>query len=59
MKLIKTSQEANILASSYIEEGALTKKCENDARHIALASVYGGVRALVSWNFNHMVTSDV
>lgn len=55
MKLIKTSQEAKILASSYIEEGALTKKCENDARHIALASVYGGVRALVSWNFNHMV----
>ena len=28
---------------------------KNDARHIALASVHGGVKALVSWNFKHMV----
>ena len=55
MKLIKINEEAEILARHYIEEGALTKKCEDDARHIALVSVYGGIRALVSWNFRHMV----
>ena len=51
MKRINMNDEAEILARSYIEEGALTKKCEEDARHIALASIYGGV----SWNFKHMV----
>src|SRR4051812_45515008 len=33
---IEMSSEAEILAKRYIEEGALTKKCEGDARHIAL-----------------------
>ena len=55
MKLIEIDEEAEMLAKVYIEEGALSKKCENDARHIALASVHGGVKALVSWNFKHMV----
>lgn len=55
MKLIEIDEEAEILAKHYIREGALTKKCENDARHIALASVHGGVKVLVSWNFKHMV----
>ena len=55
MKLIEIDEEGEALAKVYIQEGVLTKKCENDARHIALASVYGGVKALVSWNFKHMV----
>ena len=48
-------QEAEVLARNYIKEGALTEKCKNDARHIALASAYGGINVLVSWNFKHMV----
>jgi predicted nucleic acid-binding protein len=52
---INVNDEAEILAKKYIQEGALTKKCEEDARHIALASIYGGINALVSWNFRHMV----
>lgn len=55
VQLIKINKEAEVLAKVYIEEGALTEKCRNDARHIALASVYGGINAIVSWNFNHMV----
>ena len=55
MQLIKIDEEAEILARHYIKEGALSKNCEDDARHIALASVHGGVKALVSWNFKHMV----
>jgi len=54
IKVIEMNDEAEILAKRYIEEGALAKKCENDARHIALASIYG-VNALISWNFKHMV----
>lgn len=54
MRAIEMNDEAEILAKRYIEEGALAKKCEGDARHIALASIYG-VNALVSWNFKHMV----
>ena len=54
VKRININDEAEILARNYIEEGALSEQCEEDARHIALASVYG-VNALVSWNFKHMV----
>ena len=54
IKVIEMNDEAEILAKRYTEEGALAKKCENDARHIALASIYG-VNALISWNFKHMV----
>jgi predicted nucleic acid-binding protein len=52
---INLNDEAGILAKKYIEEGALTKKCEEDAIHIALASIHGEIDALVSWNFKHMV----
>ena len=52
---VNVNNEAEILAKKYIEEGALTKKCEEDATHIALASIHGEIDALVSWNFNHMV----
>ena len=55
IRRINMNDEAEVLAKNYIEEGALTKKCEEDARHIALASIYGGINALVSWNFRHMV----
>jgi hypothetical protein len=54
MQAIEMNDAAEILAKRYIKEGALTKKCEGDAKHIALASIYG-VNALVSWNFKHMV----
>lgn len=51
---IRLNENAEILAEKYMKEGVLTKKCEVDAQHIALASVYG-VSALISWNFRHMV----
>ena len=54
LELIIMDQEAEALAETYIREGALTEKCRNDARHIALATLYG-VTTLVSWNFKHMV----
>ena len=54
IKGIEMNDEAEILAKTYIEQGALARKCQGDARHIALASL-ARVDALVSWNFKHMV----
>lgn len=51
---VNMSHQAEALAERYIEEGALTEKSRNDAKHIALATTHG-VSALVSWNFKHMV----
>lgn len=42
------------LAGRYIEEGALPKKYEIDAQHIAMATTLKA-DTLVSWNFKHMV----
>lgn len=54
VNFVKMTLEAEVLAKKYIEDGALTEKCRDDARHIALATLQG-VSALVSWNFRHMV----
>lgn len=54
LELIDMDHEAEMLAEKYIAEGALTEKCRNDARHIALATIHR-VDTLVSWNFKHMV----
>lgn len=51
---ISISDEERALASSYIKEGALSNKCEDDALHIATASICKA-DTLVSCNFKHMV----
>jgi len=55
IRRININDAAEDLAKTYIKEGALTKQCEEDARHIALASIYDEIDVLVSWNFKHMV----
>jgi hypothetical protein len=47
IRRININDAAEILAKRYIEEGALTKQCEEDARHIALASIYDEIDVLV------------
>lgn len=54
MELVSLTEEQDILAGHYIEEGALTAKYEADAQHIAIATILK-VDSLVSWNFRHMV----
>ena len=51
---IEIDEEVEELAQTYIREKALGKSSENDAYHIALASV-NRVDCLVSWNFKHIV----
>jgi hypothetical protein len=54
VQLFPVSDEARELALSYIRHGALSEDMENDALHIALATI-AEVDAMVSWNFKHVV----
>ena len=51
------TDEAETLASHYIENGVVNYKHIADAQHIAIASV-GRVDVLVSWNFHQIVRLD-
>jgi predicted nucleic acid-binding protein len=53
-RYLATSDEAIALANTYINEGALSNKCFNDALHIALATL-NNADVLASWNFKHIV----
>ena len=54
LELVSLTEEQDILAQRYIQEGALTSKFESDAHHIAIATILQ-VDSLVNWNFKHMV----
>lgn len=48
------TQEAVLLADSYIKEGVVGRTSRNDCFHIALATI-NNADILVSWNFKHIV----
>lgn len=48
------SGEAINLAEKYIENGIIPRKYDDDALHIAIASV-NDLDVIVSWNFSHIV----
>jgi len=54
---LNVTDEVETLMQLYINEKALGKANENDAYHIALASVYR-IDCLISWNFKHIVNYD-
>jgi predicted nucleic acid-binding protein len=54
---INVTEEIEILMQLYISENVLGKASENDAYHIALASV-NRIDCLISWNFKHIVNYD-
>ena len=54
---LEITEEARQLAQFYISERALGRACENDAYHIALASI-NRIDCLISWNFKHIVNYD-
>ena len=57
LKYIEIDEEVEELTQTYISEKALGKSSENDAYHIALASV-NRLDCLISWNFKHIVNFD-
>jgi hypothetical protein len=52
-----SDDESEHLAEQYIKEGAINRSSEEDALHIAIATV-NKVDVLVSWNFKHIVNLD-
>jgi predicted nucleic acid-binding protein len=57
MMVLEESDESVSLSRVYISGGAIPSEYENDARHIAIATV-NDIRVIVSWNFRHMVNID-
>jgi len=56
-ELVTSNEQTDLLASHYLQEGALSRKSIEDAQHIALATC-NNVSAVVSWNFRHIVNMD-
>ncbi len=57
MMVLEESDESVRLSRLYISGGAIPSEYENDARHIAVATV-NDIRVIVPWNFRHMVNID-
>ncbi len=54
---IEFTEEASLLAETYITEKVVGKTSIEDCRHIALATIRK-VDVLASWNFKHIVNLD-
>jgi hypothetical protein len=52
--VLNITEEIDHLAASYVAQGVVTPKYEDDARHVAACTV-NRIDFLVSWNFRHMV----
>lgn len=57
LTVLEETQESLTLAQAYVAAGAIPVAYEDDARHIAVATVHD-IRAIVSWNFRHMVNIE-
>ena len=54
---IELTEEAILLADTYIAEKVVGKTSLEDCRHIAMATIHK-VDVLASWNFKHIVNLD-
>lgn len=52
--VVTISDEAVDLQEAYLEAKIITTRSSEDALHVALATMHG-CRAIVSWNFRHIV----
>ncbi|HJX11813.1 MAG TPA: type II toxin-antitoxin system VapC family toxin [Candidatus Binatia bacterium] len=52
--VVEVSEEALDLKDAYLETGIVTAQWNDDALHVALATV-AGCSLIVSWNFKHIV----
>ena len=55
--VLDESEESVALAQAYIAAGAIPSDSEDDARHIAIATL-NDINVIVSWNFRHMVNIE-
>ena len=56
-EIIEIGHEAMQLQQRYIQSGVVTEKSEEDALHVAVATV-AKCDLIVSWNFKHIVHFD-
>lgn len=54
LEVVRLSNDAEVLAATYIKERVVGKTSELDTQHIAIATI-AQVDVLVSWNFKHIV----
>ncbi|MEW6066808.1 MAG: type II toxin-antitoxin system VapC family toxin [Nitrospirota bacterium] len=54
VQILELTPEVIELANAYLNHKILTHNFQNDARHIAIATI-AGADLLVSWNFKHVV----
>lgn len=52
--LLEMTPEIQELAAAYVSHGVVSRKFQDDARHVAACTIYG-IGLLVSWNFKHLV----
>lgn len=57
VEILEETEESLNLAEKYVIEKILSPNFRDDARHIAVATVYD-LDVLVSWNFKHIVHYD-
>lgn len=55
--LVSSSSEAEVLRQEYMAAGVLAAPYEDDALHVAIATV-SKADLIVSWNFKHLVHVD-
>jgi predicted nucleic acid-binding protein len=55
--ILEESSESLTLAQAYVAAGAIPADYEDDARHVAIATI-NDIRVIVSWNFRHMVNIE-
>ena len=53
-ELLDLTKETEALAQQYLSRGIIPKKSDEDARHVAIATIHH-MDAVVSWNFKHLV----
>lgn len=54
LKILRITEEMDWLADEYVRAGIVTESYRDDALHAAAATL-SPVKALVSWNFRHLV----
>lgn len=56
-EILGESPESMRLSEMYIAAGAVPAEYDNDARHVAVATVHH-IPVIVSWNFRHLVNIE-
>ncbi len=57
LMVLEESPESLALTQAYLEANAIPPDYEDDARHIAIATL-NDINVVVSWNFRHMVNIE-